>query len=265
MEKRETIFLNGKEYRMEESIPVISGLLNSSVESEQLAGLKSVWDWAWQLQGSDLIVRTIALFNDSNSHDVQVAALTALCAVEDVRAEGAFEKASTSTDEFFNVVGLVGLANIRGPAGIPPLVEAMINTDSPILIRCARVAIIGLAGSEFYWPPKDVRKSGAVKKKYLQEFAQWWQANKDRLDAEWKVQLGGKNRAKESFPQPRIFSMTKLPVKNKTARADEQKPSELLLRDAARGQTPWLKLIAFAAGGLLCVGAVLWLILKKKP
>ncbi|MFZ2644057.1 MAG: HEAT repeat domain-containing protein [Verrucomicrobiia bacterium] len=186
--KRETILLAGKTYRLEESIPVISCMLKSSVESEQLTGLEGVRGWAWQLRGRDLVIQVIDLYNSTSSHGVKVTALAALCAARDGRAEKVFEQAATSPEEFFKFGGLIGLAEHRGPEMIPQLVEAMVSTETRMMVTGARVALIGLVDEGFCWPPKEAWKSEAEKKKYLQKFAQWWEANKARLDTEWKAQ-----------------------------------------------------------------------------
>ncbi len=204
--KRDTIFLNGQDYRLEESVPVISALLNSSSESEQIKGLRGVRSWAWQLEGSDLVVRTIELFNGSNNYDVRATALLALCAVGDRRAEGVFEKASKTADELFNVVGCVGLVRQRGPEAIPQLVEAMANTHDLRLIRSARVSILRLELSDFDWPDDDVWKSEAKKKTYLQGFARWWQTHKALVDAKWEALVNEEKKSKEAMARARAAS-----------------------------------------------------------
>jgi hypothetical protein len=269
--KRDVILLAGKMCQLEESIPIIVGMLKSQNKEEQLAGLEAVRDWGWQLQGTDLVVQTIDLFNGSRDRVLKGTALGALCAVGDGRATEVFEQAAAYEDEFFKFGGLIGLADQHGPELVPRLIHAMVNSQARVLTDSAWVMVSELVGSDFCWPAKEVWKSESAKREYLREFDLWWQQKKDRLIAEWKAQRASdakippQKESRTSTPSIATPLTTAAPYHKavKKMQNSEQNVEELSARDSQR-KSKIVKLIAFSAAGFAVLGSLLWLVLKKQ-
>lgn len=272
--KRDRILIIGKEYSLEESIPIIVDLLQRSGQTEKIVGLKAARDWAWQLKGTDIIPQIISAFDTETNMEVRQAALLALCRILDERSVSVFKKAADSDNELFRFGGLIGLGQIEGPEVVPRLVDAMISTHNPSFINSAIQNLRELVGSEFELPPKEVWISANERSKYTKRFDLWWQRNKDRLISEWKTQcavernaLKNESGANASTAITPKSASTTLPQRatQKTAHTENYQETQNLSIETIPSKNRLVKLIASSAACLAILCLFLWVIFRKRP
>lgn len=271
--QRDTAFIvvDGKQCGVQESIGIISRMLESGDNKQKLQGLDYADYFGDQLRGTDVAAKIIGMFDLEGNTLVKEMILHTLDSIGDDRSIDVFKKAAKSQTVEIRILGLLGYTSLKGPAVFSLLVEAMFQTDNEQLINAVIVDKWRLLRGGYELPPIEAWTSDAIRKKYLQEFRAWWQQNEHRLSAEWKTQHAsdakiapqrGNDTRAPSATTPQAASALPHAAVKKMERA-ERKVEELSARDSRLGDTV-VKVIAFVAAGLAVLSYLLWLILKKR-
>lgn len=265
-----SVQIYGKEYGLQESIPLISKLLKSRNKAEKLQGLDFAHYWGWELSGSDLVAQILGMYDSEKDIRIKRVILFSLGSISDGRALRLYKEAAESNDDISRFLGLLGRTDLEGPVVFPQLVEAMLNSRNDILIK----EVIGvqwrLLQGDFDIPPAEAWTSDVARKRYLQEFSAWWRQNKDRLIAQWKAEYQSAPTLQTSTNQPvpikppattslepqRQIEKTRQPAAQPPATTVTQAPQKPATKNIA-------KLIAAAVAVLVLLGALFWLARRK--
>jgi len=269
-----TVRIADKQHTLEESIPIISAMLRSGEKHQREKAMGLTRFWGHKLQNSAIVTQLIDQFSTETDYGLQVQVLQTLCTISDSRAVEVFKQAAAASDMTLRIGGAVGLSHLEPGEAIPMLLDSMLEAKNPMLINAAFMRIQSFAQFQAPEPPSAVWIWPNAKKKYRQEFLQWWQVNKDRLLADWKarnatdqkVAAGNESAANTTTitaPKP----ASELPRSPTQKQLSNQKHIEAdnFPAGSSSNKTQLVKLIASAAAGLAILGLFLWAVFRKKP
>jgi len=182
-----TVHITGKRHTFEESLPIISAMLKSQDKKQREEAMGAAQYWGHDLKNSAIVTQLIDHFPKEKDYELRIELLRTLCTISDRRAVGVFRQAAASSDMMLRVGGAVGLADHEPTEAVPMLLDRMLETWNPMLVNAAYMTIQELAHFSAPKPPFSAWMFPITKKKYREEFLQWWHANKDRLITEWKA------------------------------------------------------------------------------
>lgn len=182
------VHIAGKQYTLEESVPIISAMLKSQDKKQREEAMEAARVWGSKLKGSSLVPEIIGQFAVETTYELKLLSLATLCTIADERAVSVYKLATDSTNIHYRVAGVVGLAEFQPREAFPGLLDCMLVSTNALVVNEALMAMQEIAGYDMPLPATmETWTSKSAKERYRKECLQWWEANKDQLIAKWKA------------------------------------------------------------------------------
>lgn len=166
--KHETVYINGRKLRFEQSLPLIEKMLVSTNKTEVEGAVTAVKRWAWQLKGHPIMQTLAERYKREKDANLKIQLLQAIGGVGDPSTRALLKKESESKNELIKELALGGLAIQRCRWAVVALAKLMVTTSDPAIAAECKVLLFGfldeirpIEAFNFSWP-------AARKQRYFQ-------------------------------------------------------------------------------------------------